>query len=102
MTTNLIFLNRTTGTLEDDLIIFPDEAEFKRVTSCKTGRVYMLKFKNSTRKNFYWLQEPREDKDEELCSKVNEYLNNPPPPGSRRGGSGESSSRDAGGAAGLL
>ncbi len=37
---------------------------------CKTGRVYILKFKDSARKYFYWMQEPSEDKDEELMKKV--------------------------------
>lgn len=78
--------DRTSGTLEDDLIIFPDDAEFKRVTQCTTGRVYVLKFKSSSRRCFYWMQEPKEDKDEELVRKVNEYLNNPPVPGSGRSG----------------
>ena len=31
-------------------------------------------------------QEPKSDKDEDNCSKVNEYLNHPPTPGSSRGG----------------
>ncbi|KAL3215937.1 hypothetical protein MRX96_033294 [Rhipicephalus microplus] len=70
--------DRTSGSVEDDLIIFPEDAEFKKVTQCTTGRVYVLKFKSSSRRCFYWMQEPKEDKDEELVRKVNEYLNNPP------------------------
>lgn len=37
-------------------------------------------------------QEPKSDKDEEYCRKVNEYLNNPPMPGAL--GSGGSSSHE--------
>jgi 26S proteasome regulatory subunit N13 len=75
--------DRTSGAVEDDLIIFPDDAEFKKVAQCKTGRVYVLLFKSSNRRCFYWMQEPSEDRDDELCRKVNEYLNNPPALGSR-------------------
>ncbi len=47
---------------EDDLIIFPDDVEFKRVSQCTTGRVYLLQFKSSSRKMFFWMQEPKTDK----------------------------------------
>ena len=77
--------DRGTGQTEEDLIIFPDDAEFKRVDACKDGRVFVLKFKSSSRRLFYWMQEPSDEKDEEYCSKINEYLNNPPAPGTRSG-----------------
>ncbi|CAH3141546.1 proteasomal ubiquitin receptor ADRM1-A-like [Pocillopora verrucosa] len=80
--------DRGTGNVEDDLIIFPDDIEYKRVKQCTTGRVFILKFKSSTRKFFFWMQEPKTDKDEEYSTKVNNLLNNPPTPGSGGGGSG--------------
>ncbi|XP_013789634.1 proteasomal ubiquitin receptor ADRM1-A-like [Limulus polyphemus] len=80
--------DRSSGSVEDDLIIFPDDVELKKVQQCTTGRVYVLKFKLSSRKYFYWMQEPKTDKDDEYCNKVNEYLNNPPAPGSSRSGIG--------------
>lgn len=69
--------DRTTGIVEDDLIIFPDDCEYIKVPQCTTGRVFLLKFKSSNRKFFFWLQEPRIDKDEDHCKRINEYLNNP-------------------------
>uniref|UniRef100_A0A8D0ES31 Adhesion regulating molecule 1 n=1 Tax=Strix occidentalis caurina TaxID=311401 RepID=A0A8D0ES31_STROC len=77
--------DRTSGNVEDDLIIFPDDCEFKRVPQCTTGRVYVLKFKAGSKRLFFWMQEPKTDKDEEHCRKVNEYLNNPPMPGALSG-----------------
>lgn len=91
---HLCWKDRTSGIVEDDLIIFPDDCEFKKVEQCKTGRVYLLKFKSSSRKLFFWLQEPKTDKDDEWCRRVNEVMNNPPSMNnlgsSGRGGSGGS------------
>lgn len=74
--------DRQTGIVEDDLILFPDDCEFKRVKECTTGRVYVLKMRSSDKKMFFWMQESKTDRDDEFCKKINEMLNNPP-----RGGS---------------
>ncbi|ELT94344.1 hypothetical protein CAPTEDRAFT_18438 [Capitella teleta] len=95
--THFVWKDRSKGTVDDDLIIFPDDTEFKHVPQCTTGRVYLLKFKSTSRKMFFWMQEPKSDKDEDYCKKVNEFLNNPPTPGSTRGAGGAG----AGGLGGL-
>lgn len=86
--THFCWKDRTTGTVEDDLIIFPDDCEFKKVEQCKDGRVFLLRFKSSNRKLFFWLQEPNSDKDDDHCRRVNELLNNPPSGGGSSGGNG--------------
>jgi len=85
--------DRSTGEVVDDLIIFPDDVMFKhippaKISAARCDRIFVLKFKASSRKFFFWMQEPKSDKDEEFCSKVNNLLNNPPAPGSRSGGGG--------------
>ncbi|KRX46481.1 Proteasomal ubiquitin receptor ADRM1, partial [Trichinella murrelli] len=83
--------DRTTGV---DLILFPEDVEFVPVPQCNSGRVFLLKFKNSNRRMFFWMQEPQSNRDEEYCRRVNELLNNPPALGSNRRGEG---GRSAGG-----
>ena len=38
------------------------------------GRVYVLKWKSSNRKLFFWMQEPKEDRDDEFCRKINDLV----------------------------
>ncbi|KRY08981.1 Proteasomal ubiquitin receptor ADRM1 [Trichinella patagoniensis] len=80
--------DRTTGVVEDANV------EFVPVPQCNSGRVFLLKFKNSNRRMFFWMQEPQSNRDEEYCRRVNELLNNPPALGSNRRGEG---GRSAGG-----
>lgn len=65
--------DRTTGKVELDLILFPDDASFRRVPECTTGRVYVLEFKTGT-KHFFWMQDLSSDKDEERCNNINTHL----------------------------
>ncbi|PKK79345.1 adhesion regulating molecule [Rhizophagus irregularis] len=69
--------DRKNNAVEDDLILFPEEAEFIRVEQCTTGRVYLLNFKSSSRKLFFWMQDAKDDKDEENVAKVNRLINDP-------------------------
>uniref|UniRef100_A0A3B3Q3A1 Adhesion regulating molecule 1 n=1 Tax=Paramormyrops kingsleyae TaxID=1676925 RepID=A0A3B3Q3A1_9TELE len=71
--------SQTSGDVEDV------NCEFQRVTQCTTGGcVYVLRFKAGSRR----LQEPKTNREEEDCRKVNECLNNPPVPRCLGGGSG--------------
>uniref|UniRef100_A0A182YI46 Proteasomal ubiquitin receptor ADRM1 homolog n=1 Tax=Anopheles stephensi TaxID=30069 RepID=A0A182YI46_ANOST len=87
--------DRTSGTVEDDLILFPDDCEFKKLDYVKNGRVYVLKFKSSSRRLFFWMQEPKTDRDDEWCRRINEVINNPPS-GNSIGSGGRSSGNDNG------
>ncbi|XWS52337.1 hypothetical protein CRYUN_Cryun11dG0059200 [Craigia yunnanensis] len=70
------WLDRTQNVIEDDQIIFPDEAVFEKVNQA-SGRVYILKFNTDDRKFFFWMQEPKAEDDSQLCSSVNNFINQP-------------------------
>ncbi|KAF9908625.1 hypothetical protein EC991_009652 [Linnemannia zychae] len=66
--------NRTSGEIEDDLILFPGDAELIAVPQCTTGRVVMLQFKSSSQKLFYWLQEASTARDQIILQHVNSLI----------------------------
>ncbi|XP_021277122.1 26S proteasome regulatory subunit RPN13 isoform X2 [Herrania umbratica] len=70
------WVDRTQNVIEDDQIIFPDEAVFEKVNQA-SGRVYILKFNTDDRKFFFWMQEPKAEDDSQLCSAVNNIINQP-------------------------
>lgn len=53
--------DRGNGEVVDDLIIFPDDVMFKhipptKISAARCDRIYVLKFKASSRKFFFWMQ----------------------------------------------
>jgi len=67
--------DRKTGKVEEDWIVFPEDAVFEKVPECKTGRVFLLKILSAEIKAFFWMQEPKEDKDEYYLKAVNRLIN---------------------------
>ncbi|OQV12308.1 Proteasomal ubiquitin receptor ADRM1 [Hypsibius exemplaris] len=80
---------RAAATAEDDLIVFANDVELKKVPQCKDGRVFVLKVKETGRKLFYWIQEPDAAKDDENLKKVSEYLAGKTPPRNAAGAGAE-------------
>ncbi len=72
---------RPGGRLEqsNDLILFPGDT-WTRVEECKTGRVYLLKCgasgsgSSGMRKRMFWLQEEKDDKDDEIAATLNRLI----------------------------
>ncbi|KAG3178616.1 hypothetical protein C6341_g7858 [Phytophthora cactorum] len=71
------WVDRQTGASPEDFIIFPDDAHFAKVdTGRPDDRVYILQYKNSSRRFFFWMQNKDASRDEELVKKVNDCMNN--------------------------
>lgn len=73
------WMNRYTDEIEDDLIILPGDAEFIELPQCKTGRAFVLKFRNSTKRLFFWSQEPIAEGDKnkvDFATKINDLIMN--------------------------
>uniref|UniRef100_A0A8C4TPL6 Adhesion regulating molecule 1 n=1 Tax=Falco tinnunculus TaxID=100819 RepID=A0A8C4TPL6_FALTI len=78
--------DRTSGNVEDVSMVLCFSAEvLSRGLSCSTGAAEGAFPRQISMRIVIFLQEPKTDKDEEHCRKVNEYLNNPPMPGALGG-----------------
>ena len=67
--------NRISNQKELDLTVFPSSAKWERINECTDGRVYILRMTGSNMKHFFWMQEPKEDKDEEYFTNINKLCN---------------------------
>ncbi|CAJ0574785.1 unnamed protein product, partial [Mesorhabditis spiculigera] len=76
--THFCWKNLENGAVVDDLIIFPGDTDFMRVRECTDGKVFLLKFKTSTDRRLFWIQDGTPDIEKDLCEKVNDILNKQP------------------------
>jgi hypothetical protein len=59
----------------DDHVVISGDQTFSRVdTGVAADRVYLLQYKNSDRRFFYWMQEPKEEKDAAHVKKLQELI----------------------------
>ncbi|KAI5117918.1 hypothetical protein M0805_001998 [Coniferiporia weirii] len=65
--------NRVSGEVEEDLILFPQDASFSKVTQAQGGRTYVLKFMSSNQRHF----DASSARDDEFASNVNALLEDP-------------------------
>jgi len=49
---HFMWKDRTTGEVGEDLILFPEDAKFEKVSQSSWGRTYVLKFESSDQKHF--------------------------------------------------
>ncbi|KAG7088517.1 hypothetical protein E1B28_012501 [Marasmius oreades] len=70
---HFIWKNRETNDVEEDLILFPSDATFTKVSQ-SSGRVYVLKFSSSDQRHFFWMQDASPGRDDEFANNVNGYL----------------------------
>ncbi|KAI8320898.1 adhesion regulating molecule, partial [Martensiomyces pterosporus] len=69
--------DRQANQVDEELIVFPGDVTFEKVQQ-SSGRVYVLKFKSSAQRQFFWIQEPATatvaDDDKAIAHSVNVLL----------------------------
>lgn len=77
--THFTWKDRQTLQVIDDLLVFPGDQTLEKVdTGRPNDRVYLLTFRPSaSRRFFFWMQEPDGSKDEERVREFNRMMNDP-------------------------
>jgi len=79
---HLLWKERNSGGVEDDLIVFEGDASMRRLEQCQDGYAMLLEFTQTGRKLFFYSQEPRKKgldwddttKEKELLERANGIL----------------------------
>ncbi|EIN12753.1 adhesion regulating molecule [Punctularia strigosozonata HHB-11173 SS5] len=71
--THFQWKNRSTDSVEEDLILFPGDATFVKAS----GRTYVLKFSSSNSRHFFWMQDASDARDQVFVENVNRLLRDP-------------------------
>jgi len=74
---HFMWKDRTTGGVGEDLILFPGDAKFEKVSQSSWGRTYVLQFESSDQKHFFWMQDSSTRRDEEFVRHLNRVLSDP-------------------------
>jgi len=74
---HFIWKDRTSGDIEEDLILFPSDASFVKVPQSSWGRTYVLKFSSSNQRHFFWMQDASTRRDDEFVTNMNRLLEDP-------------------------
>eukprot|EP01108_Squamamoeba_japonica_P007753 TRINITY_DN666_c0_g3_i1.p1 TRINITY_DN666_c0_g3~~TRINITY_DN666_c0_g3_i1.p1 ORF type:complete len:317 (+),score=124.91 TRINITY_DN666_c0_g3_i1:121-1071(+) len=67
--------DRTTQQVDDEFIVFPDDATLKMVKQ-GSGRVAALHFASTGKRHFFWMQDKDSSRDEAHCARVTELIEN--------------------------
>ncbi|KAF9219166.1 adhesion regulating molecule [Gyrodon lividus] len=74
---HFVWKERTTGNVGEDLILFPGDATFEKVSQAPGGRTYVLKFESSDQRHFFWMQDASTRRDDEFVHNLNRLLADP-------------------------
>ncbi|KAI6028081.1 hypothetical protein PISMIDRAFT_62306, partial [Pisolithus microcarpus 441] len=74
---HFMWKERPSGSVREDLILFPGDARMERVTQERSGRTFVLRFDSSDQKHFFWMQDAIGARDDELVGNLNRFLADP-------------------------
>ncbi|GAB5359935.1 hypothetical protein AAMO2058_000584800 [Amorphochlora amoebiformis] len=68
--TRIQWRTRPGNKLETNLVIQPGDCTVEKIPECKDGRVLLVRMASTSRKLFFWMQEPKPEGDEDIVKKL--------------------------------